>query len=367
MVPILLTLAGTQYRESDQLKTLLPNGSVIFCEWREAPYVSVQLILSNRDLPDQPTNYGYRHLIEHIAVRSIEKHDYEVETAGGFLFASTSRDWMKFEWRVPPDKIGLAYKGIGRLIKDCGATEEAIKRESIAIAQEISLASSPEIASKRAWNSVYGVEGLDPVGSKESVITAKPSDLADIWRQLTRSSNVVISASGSLDQKTFTASCRDLLSGLAASKPSALKGRAIDGSFGEPGIVAVPIPSVATKQGVNALVAAFGLAGRLNRPYVAYTPSIRSGLAMIGSADPYDSIKQVVEVEDPATIFYLGRLNALEWLKSRLATPEGSAEFNGTLLSLSPTLRPAKIIENIEQASFSDFQRSWSLIKGVAK
>ena len=148
MVPILLTLAGTQYRESDQLKTLLPNGSVIFCEWREAPYVSVQLILSNRDLPDQPTNYGYRHLIEHIAARSIEKHDYEVETAGGFLFASTSRDWMKFEWRVPPDKIGLAYKGIGRLIKDCGATEEVIKRESIAIAQEISLASSPEIASR---------------------------------------------------------------------------------------------------------------------------------------------------------------------------------------------------------------------------
>ena len=78
MVPILLTLAGTQYRESDQLKTLLPNGSVIFCEWREAPYVSVQLILSNRDLPDQSTNYGYRHLIEHIAARSIEKHDYEV-------------------------------------------------------------------------------------------------------------------------------------------------------------------------------------------------------------------------------------------------------------------------------------------------
>ena len=367
MVPLLLTLAATQYQESTQLKTLLPNGSIVFCENRESPYVSVQLILSNRDFSDQPTNYGYRHLLEHIAARSIEGHDREVETCGGFIFATTSRDWLRFEWRVPSDKIALAYKGIGRLLKDCGATEEAIKRESIAIAQEGNLATSQDIASKKAWGSVYSVDGLDPLGSKESVSAAKPSDLVDMWRQLTKSSNVVISACGSLDQKSFTTACRDLLSGLTSSKPGPIKGRSIDGSFGETSVIAVPIPSITTKQGVSSLVAVFGLAGRLNRPFVSYTPSLRSGLALVGSADPYDSIRQVVDVEDPATMFYLGRLNAMEWLKSRLATPEGSAEFNGTLLSLSPMIRPIKIAEDIEQASYSEFLRTWALIKGVAK
>ena len=367
MIPLLLTLVSTQYQESDQLKTMLSNGSIIYCEKRPAPYVSVQLILSNREIPDQPNTYGYRHLLEHIVARSIPGHDFEIETAGGFLFASTSRDWLKFEWRLPPDKIGLAFAGMSRFLANCGATDAAIKREASAITKEIALSSTNELASRKAWDSVYGANGEDPVGSPESVSGAKASDLIDLWRQITRGSNVVISACGDLDQKTFTSSCREILSGLVTSKPGPVLGRSIDGSFGIPTLIAVPIPAINTKQGTNALVAAFGLAGRLNRPFVTYTPSIRPGLALVGTTDPYDSIKQVVDVEDPATIFALGRINAIEWIKSRIATPEGAAEFNGTLLSLSPTLRPVKIAESIELATYSEFQRSWGLIKGVAK
>jgi len=77
------------------------------------------------------------------------RHDFEIESSGGFLFASTSRDWLKFEWRLPPDKINLAFKGMSHLLKDCGASEATIKRESIAIAHELDLASSTEIASKK--------------------------------------------------------------------------------------------------------------------------------------------------------------------------------------------------------------------------
>ena len=196
---------------------------------------------------------------------------------------------------------------------------------------------------------------------------AKPSDLEDLWRRITRGSNVVISACGSLDVKSFTDSAKDLLSGLATGKPGPIPRRSVDGSFGAPSMIGVPIPSIATKPGVDALVAAFGLAGRLNRPFVTYTPSIRPGLALVGSIDPYDSIKQVADAEDPAAIFHIGRMNALQWIRFRLSTPEGSADFNGTLLSLSPILRPIKISENIEQASFAEFKRSWGLIKGVAQ
>ena len=359
MIPLFLTLVGTQYQESNQVKTLMPNGSIIFCEKREAPYVSVRLILSNRDTPDQASNYGYRHLLEHIAARSIQGHDLEIETGGGFLFASTSRDWLKFEWRLPPNKLGLSFKGISHLLKDCGATDEGIKREAVAIGHELDLSSTNELASRKAWDSVYGESGLDPLGSKESVRTAEAADLQDIWRRITLGKNVVISACGSMDTKTFTETCKDLLSGLATVKPVPVASRTVDGSYGTQTMIGVPVPSIATKQGVDALVAAFGLAGRLNRPFVTYTPSLRPGLALVGSTDQYDSIKQIVDVEDPAMIFYLGRMNALQWVRAKLSTPESSAEFNGTLLSLSPVLRPVKVSEMIELASFADFQRSW--------
>lgn len=368
MISLLATIIGIQqYRESDQLKTILPNGAIVFCENRRSPYISVQLILSNRDFPDQPNTYGYRHLLEHIAARSIKGHDYDLETSGGFLFASTGRDWLKFEWRVVPEKLGLAFKGISKLLKDCGANEENIKRESLAIKHELELATSIETSSKEAWTAIYGESGIDPVGTAESVKTATPADLNSIWQRLTKSSNVVISASGPLDQKTFTASAKDVLSGLVSSKPGKIPTRAIGGSYGSRAIVAIPVPPFPTKGSINALVAAFGLAGRLNRPFVVYTPSLRPGVALIGSNDPFQSIKQVADAEDPATIFAVGRTNATRWLMNRSYSAEGSAEFNGTLLSLSPTLRPAKLTNEFELASYVEFERYWNLIREVAK
>jgi hypothetical protein len=368
MISLLATVLGTQlYRESDQLKTFLPNGSIVFCENRRAPYVSVQLILSNRDFPDQRSNYGYRHLLEHIAARSIKGHDYDLETSGGFLFASTSRDWLKFEWRVVPEKLGIAYKGISRILKDCGANEESIKRESLAIKHELALATSIETSSKDAWAAIYGESGLDPVGSEESVKTATPADLVSLWQRMTKGSNVVVSACGPLDPKTFTANAKDILSGLVTSKPGKIPTRAIEGSYGSRAIVAVPVPPFPTKGSINALVAAFGLAGRLNRPFVVYTPSLQPGVALIGSNDPFQSIKEVAEAEDPATIFALGRTTATQWLRAKAYSVEGSAEFNGTLLSLSPTLRPAKLSNEFELASYVEFKRYWDLIREVAK
>lgn len=363
--PLLMTTQ--HYRESNQLKTYLPNGATIFCESRPSSYVAVELILSNRDTPDLPTTYGYRHLLEHISARSIPGHDAEIEKAGGFLLASTSRDWMRFEWRLTPENLALAFKGIGQLLKSSGATEEGIKRESIAIGHELDLSTTVELTSRSAWREVYGADGIDPLGTLESTSAARVEDLDALWHKMTKGGNVVIAASGPLDQKSFTLACRDLLSGLPLSKPAPAAPRSISGTYGENSVVAVPIPSITTKASANALVAVFGLAGRLNRPFVTYTISDRPGLALVGSSDPFESVKKITDSEDPAVIFNVGRTNALRWLDSRLATPEGSAELNGTLLCISPSLRPSKIAENIQFASFAEFQRTWDLIKGVVK
>jgi len=46
----------------------------------------------------------------------------------------------------------------------------------------------------------------------------------------------------------------------------------------------------------------------------------------------------------------------MQWLRFRLSTPESAAEFNGTLLSLSPTLRPIKISEEYRTRILCRFQ-----------
>ena len=367
MLSFLIAAACQQhYSESDLLKTPLSNGATIICEKRESKVVCVDLMLSNRDTIDTPATYGYRHLLEHIVASSIPGHDREIEKVGGVLLASTGRDWMQFEWRVPADQVALAFRGIDRMLRDCGATEDNIRRESLAIGHEIDLMNSSQLLSRQAWKSVYGEEGLDPLGTKDSASTAKPEDLAALWKKMTRGSNVVISACGNLDIRAFTTSCKAILSGLATSKATPFKTRAIDGSFGARGSVAVPIPPLAASSDAAsaALVAAFGLTTRLNVPFITYTPSDRGGLAIVGTLDPFESVKDVLEKEDPAIIFSLGRIGALLWLDSKLSTPEGAAELNGQFLSLAPSFRPQKLADNIR---YTDFLRNWNLMKEVAR
>lgn len=370
MLSLFATLLTQQrYSESDQVKTFLPNGATIYCERRESKYVSVQLILSSREVPDRPETYGYRHLIEHIVARSIPGHDREVEKVGGTLIASTGRDWMTLEWRLPAKNVSLAMNGIDKMIRNCGATPEAIEREAKIIGLEGSLSSSQAQVSFQAWKSVFGEEGIDSLGTEESVAKATPDDLNNIWRTMTKGCNVVMSTCGPIEVRPFAQSCRALLSGLATGKRVPFKARPVDGSFGSSGTVAVPVPPLASNidGAAAALVAAFGLAGRMNQPFVTYTPSDRTGLALVGSRDAFESVKNVLDKEDPTVIFTLGRENALQWLNYKLSTPEGAAEINGQFLSLADYLRPVKLAESIRLTSYSNFMKSWNLMKEVAK
>lgn len=339
-----------QYSESNQLRTILPNGSVVFVEKRDAPYASIQLILGTRGLIETPANHGYRHLLEHLVARSIPKHDFQLESQGGALYAYTARDWMRFEWRVPPELIPVALGGISKFLKPQVFGKDLIERESKMIGLERSHLSPSDRSSIEIWSAIFGAEGQDAVGTWESTSKAEPEQLTDIWRTITRSNNVVISASGPIDIKTFTDDASSLVRGLASNN-AVRSNRKAAGNVSTNQAVGLALQSIEKDATAAMMVAAFGMTSRIPSPFVTFTPTASGGVLLLGSLGT--SIPRGTGAdESDVAIYHRGKQLALEWLDSKLMTPEGSAEFNGTLLSLSPAIRPRKLRENFENVNY---------------
>jgi hypothetical protein len=367
MLAALFTSMLLDVVESNQLRTILSNDAVIWCESRKSPTVSIQLFLSNRGLPDTPETFGYRHLLEHIAARSIPGHDQAVESQGGIFEASTSRDWMNFEWKVPVDKVSLAWRGITTLLGGFRISDEDIQRESAAIKHELMLLKQDSLYSTEAWTSLFGSNGISPAGDFSTISKATPAELKRIWAEITQSNRVVISVSGTADVTATTATAKGILMELKPGANARWNQRSVQGAYGHKDRVALPVASLETPSGVATLMLAFAVVGKLGQPFAIYTPSARTGAIVIGSYQPNESILDTIKNDDAASLFQYGQAYMRGWLLSKQSSASESAYFNGVLLTLSPALRPKKLGEMVDYASYSEFSRALNQLKAVAK
>src|SRR4051812_48412530 len=80
--------------EPPRLRTIFKNGAVLLVEnLPQAKYVSVQLFASDKHLPDTPETHGYRHLLEHLALKGPKRDlDLQMERQGVFFLGRTLRD-----------------------------------------------------------------------------------------------------------------------------------------------------------------------------------------------------------------------------------------------------------------------------------
>jgi hypothetical protein len=367
MLATFLSWMITDAVDSPQLRSILPNDSVVWCENRKSPYVSIHLFLSCKGMPDTLETFGYRHLLEHIAARAIPGLDREIETAGGTFEASTTRDWMNFEWRVPPQRLDIAWKGMKALLRGFPISEADIKREATAISHELRLRTPETWSSEEGWNELFGGSGLSAAGTFESVSKASLKDLKKLWADSTEANRVVITVSGQIDLKQVSDQAKEVAMMLKSGRACSWNRRSVQGSSGFSERVTIPLPSLDTKSGIATLVATFGVAAKLSQPYAIYTPSARDSAITIGSYNSNERILDAIKNEDTASLFRLGKSYAVGWLSANQQSASASASFNGVLLTLDPSLKPHKLSESIEYTSFSEFQRVLNQIKAVAK
>lgn len=362
-----LVLGQSRFREENALRTVLPNDAVIYVQELAAPTVSFQVFVANANTPDSPATYGYRHLLEHIIARSLPGHDLIIESAGGALDAQTTRDYVKFEWNLPPEKVGLAVSAMRRFLDWKSVTKEEIARESAIIGHEVDLQEASAIEAKEAWDAIFEEQGLSMIGDSASCSKATPEQLTTLWKKMVIGSQIVVSVAGPVDKNALSLEVKKEIQGYPKGTQKQWASRSISGSYGTKKSAAIVVPPIGTPGSISSLVAAFGASGRLSRSFAVLGPSARPSVALIGTSDPAEEIAKELKDEDPATAFRFGKSYLYAWIQSNLATPSKSANFYGQLFTAGLSQHPRKLWEQVEYADYSQFLNYWRQIQAVAK
>jgi hypothetical protein len=363
MLSLLASIALCQGQDQPpRLRTILENNSIILVEpMPKERVISVQLFASSKYVPETPETHGFRHLLEHLVARGDGTLDRKLETQACFMTASTLRDAMHIELTVGPTQLQLALDTLGVLLRRPAFTQERIDKELRVMRDELALQDDPLLLSSTAWKTAYGDAGLDPLGTFDSMYRATPEKLADVYDRQFAADGLVMAIAGPVDLDKATAMAAALLAPWPKShfKPQVLTregkpGRANSEGFGE--CRGAIVPGFNLPQTAAAIAAAFGIASELPGCFVTYTPTLQSGLVLVGRTDTNSGLGLYIDgLESGAGLFVRGKLLARNWITRQLGTPQGVAYLRGLLLCQGAGYRPETLLDEISRVTPTEF------------
>jgi len=345
-----------------RLRTVLPNGAVILVEKiPAAKSLTMSLFVSSRGVSETYATNGYRHLIEHLAVKGRDgRLDTRLEAAGGFLSASTFRDVTAYEMTLPPGALKLGASAASEILRVPETDVEGIAREIKVIRQEGALRDDVALLTSAAWEKAYGERGLDAFGTVDRVSGARREDLARIQLAQLVGPNLAIVIAGNVDLDEATAAARDVLAKFpkAAVKESEPRkgsgGEVASDARGE--ARAALVGSFRETLTVATLAAGLAVGSELDDVFLSYTPSVDGGLVVVGRTTRNYGLGEAFDNAQPAALFERGRTLARRWLERQLADPASLARVRGTLFVQGAALRPETMLENLRTMTFEDFK-----------
>jgi predicted Zn-dependent peptidase len=258
-------------------KSVLPSGVTVCSEFIPSAYsviIGVYITVGSRDEDDKKA--GISHFTEHSVFKGTKKRSEReislaIESRGGYLNASTSREWTSLYVHVLPEEVNLACDILADLIENPKFSEDALESERAVILQEIKMFNdSPEsLLFDYTFKSTFGEDhplARLILGSIESVNNIKRKDVIDFWEKSWTAERIFVSAVGKVNHDNLC----DLINGKIIKK----KGSGITREF----------PSVQSKK-INAIAKP-----DLNHKYVAlsfpsfsYNHELRFALLVAGT------------------------------------------------------------------------------------
>lgn len=354
-----------------RLRTILPNGATILVIRRPgAQAVWVRLLLAARGGEDTPATHGRRHLLEHlVAVGTDGTLDRRLETEGAILRAQTLRDATEIAVDAPANKLDLALSAIGEMLRLRPLKTEDVAREAGILRQEAALQEIPTRLSSAAWRVAYGDKGLDPFGDLTAIRAATPAAIAALHQTLTAGPNLVLVVSGDVDLDKATAKATAILRAAPKiERPWTTRGEAKPGRDdsvqGYSEARALPVPAYDDVRTVAALAAALAYASEVPGTFVAYTPSGRPGMVVVGRSGESEGLGTYIDRADPASLYERAQLLVRRWLRRQMDDPGSDASLRGLLLAQSTGYSPDAMQEAIDKMTFSDFKAAFDAFRG---
>jgi predicted Zn-dependent peptidase len=169
--------------------------------------IGIYITVGSRDEDEKKA--GISHFTEHSVFkgtknRSEKEISLAIESRGGYLNASTSREWTSLYVHVLPEEVDLAFDILADLIENPEFSEKALEAERAVILQEIKMFNdSPEsLLFDYTFKSTFGDDhplARLIMGSAESVNNISPRDIKEFWDSSWTSERIYVSAVGKIN------------------------------------------------------------------------------------------------------------------------------------------------------------------------
>ncbi len=372
MTALLLTgLLAAQGTEAPRTLERLSNGSLLYVERMEsADRVSVQLWISARGTEERLETNGRRHLLEHFLAKAQDKF---CDESGVFMSAETTREAMAFKVEASPQKLSFAVQAVKQLFQPLKITQAEIDREVATIRHEEALTPVARQFSRTAWARIFGGLRPDPLGDPEVMRTTTPEMLESLRKRMFASSNIVITACGSI---TPSAVLRDLSPFLLALPPAPPSMTPADAAVTAPALsvgaqgvaLAVKVDGLEERETMGVLALSFAADQAFPDVQLMYTPSSLPGLVMMVSSERgmVDRVRGMSDRQLQAGIVLAQRWVAgIQQSPSRLASLRGAMLAEGSGLQVQTLERSAKSLTPADMTRAMDEIRQCPVIEGL--
>ncbi|MCK4422255.1 insulinase family protein [candidate division WOR-3 bacterium] len=193
-------------------KTVLESGIKVISEYIPtalSTIIGLNITIGSRN--EDKNNMGICHFIEHSVFKGTKKRDEReisiaIESRGGELNASTSREWTSFYAHVLPEELSLAVDILSDLIANPLFDEDAIEKERHVIQQEIrGFYDSPDcLLFYYVLGSTFGENHplSSPIlGTLESLNKITVVDIKDYWQNNYTTDRMCVSAVGRVNHR----------------------------------------------------------------------------------------------------------------------------------------------------------------------
>lgn len=168
-------------------------------------------------------NKGIAHFLEHLVFKgtknySCRKIKESIEGVGGSLNGFTSEELTCYLVKIPGRYLNLALEVLSDMVINPLLPKEEIEKERTVILEEIKM--HRDLPQSYVYDLLDEILwpghplGMTILGTAESVGQINKEDLSLFKGQYYRSENIVISAAGSLDHRSFSKKVKSIFSGL---------------------------------------------------------------------------------------------------------------------------------------------------------
>lgn len=197
---------------SSYKKTILPSGITVVSEYiRTALSTVIGFYVNVGSRDEKRGGEGLCHFIEHSVFKGTNNRNEReisttIESRGGTMNASTSREWTSFYAHVLPEELSLAVDVLSDLIRNPLFSSDSIEMERLVILEEIkSFYDSPEsLLFFYAMGSTFGKDHplSSPIlGTPKSVNKISSNDIKSFWEENYTTDRIFVSAVGKVNHK----------------------------------------------------------------------------------------------------------------------------------------------------------------------